>query len=133
MESEGLTEQEDADLTRTREAHQQLLEHFARMRELGVTMVAGSDSAWGHYKMGGFQHEIEAHVAGGMTPMEAIVAATSDSARSCWVDDKLGTLEPGKQADILVVDDDPSQDINALWKVVDLFKGGALVDRGDYV
>jgi imidazolonepropionase-like amidohydrolase len=65
--------------------------------------------------------------------MEAIVSATSDSAKSCWIDDTVGTLEPGKQADVLIVDGDPSQDINALWNVVDVFQGGDKVDRGNYV
>ena len=58
---------------------------------------------------------------------------TSDSAKSCWIDDTVVTLEPGKQADILVVDGDPSQDINALWNVADVFQGGGRVDRGKYV
>jgi imidazolonepropionase-like amidohydrolase len=54
--------------------------------------------------MGQFHYEVEAHVAAGMSPMEAIVAATSDAARSCMVDREVGSLEAGKQADVLVVD-----------------------------
>jgi imidazolonepropionase-like amidohydrolase len=65
--------------------------------------------------------------------MEAITSATRDSARSCWIDDEVGTLEPGKQADVLVVDGDPSTDINALFDVADVFQAGELVDRGNYV
>ena len=61
--------------------------------------------------MGNFQAEIEAHVDVGMSPMEAIVSATGDSARSCWIDDTVGTLAEGKAADVLVVDGDPSTDI----------------------
>ena len=83
--------------------------------------------------MGGFQHEVDAHVLGGMSPMEAIVSATGESAKSCWIDDAVGTLEPGKQGDILVVDGDPSKDIKDLWNVVDVFQGGEPVDRGNYV
>ena len=83
--------------------------------------------------MGGFQHEVAAHVEGGMSPMEAIVSATGVSAQSCWLDDEVGTLEPGKHADVLVVEGDPSQDINDLWNVADVFQGGKLVDRGSYV
>ena len=100
---------------------------------MGVTMVCGSDSAWGNYKMGQFYYETEAHVAAGMRPMEAIVAATSDSARSCWVDGEVGSLDPGKRADLLVVDGDPSLDITALRNVVDVFQGGGVVDRGNLV
>ena len=133
LEAEGLTEEEQAELERMRGVGEIRLDHFARMRDAGVTMVCGSDSAWGHYKMGGFQHEIEAHVEAGMSNMEAILSATSDSAESCHVDDAVGTLEPGKQADILVVDGDPSQDIAALWNVADVYLNGQLVDRSNLV
>ena len=83
--------------------------------------------------MGGFQDEIQAHVEIGMTPMEAIVSATSDSARSCWAEDRIGSLEVGKLADLLVVDGDPSVEINDLKNVVDVFQNGSKVDRSDYV
>ena len=132
-ESQPLTDQERAELDRARRATEYQMDTFARLRDAGVTMVCGSDSAWGNNPMGGFQHEIDAHVAGGMSPMEAIVSATTDSARSCWMEDMVGTLESGKQADVLVVDGDPSQDINALWNVADVFHNGGLVDRGNYV
>ena len=133
MQSEGLSEQEQEELDRARRGYQQSLDHFARMRAPGVRMAAGSDSAWGKYKRGGFQYDTDSHVAGGMTPMEDIVAATSDSARSCWVQDSVGTLEAGKQADLVVVDSDPSQDISALWDVADVFLAGDRVDRGNFV
>ena len=130
MESEGLTQEDEAALDRMRRNHAFKLECFAGLRDAGVTIVCGSDSAWGDYKMGGFQYEVEAHVEGGMSPMEAVVSATGDSAKSCWIDDTAGTLEPGKQADLLLVDGDPSSDVNALWDVVDVFQGGVRVDRG---
>ena len=133
LASSGLTEQEQARLDFLRREHEATLERFARMRDFGIKMACGSDSAWGLYEMGGFQHEIAAHVEGGMSPMQAIVSATGDSALSCWLDDEVGTLEPGKQADVLVVEGDPSQDINVLWNVADVFQGGKLVDRSGYV
>ena len=133
IESQGPTEQEQAELDQMRAMLEAKLEWFSRLREAGVRLVCGSDSAWSYYKMGGFQYEVDAHVLGGMSPMEAIVAATGDSAKSCWIDDAVGTLEPGKQGDVLVVDGDPSQDVNALWNVVDVFQGGEPVDRGNYV
>ena len=92
--------------------------------------MCGSDSAWGPYKMGQFNYEVEAHEAIGITPMEAIVAATRDAARSCMVDDRVGTLEPSKDADILVVDGDPSREITAIREVVDVFKSGCRVSAG---
>ncbi len=132
-ESEGLTEQDQDDLDEYRRAVDVRLDHVGRMREAGAKLVAGSDASWGYYGLGEYQYEVEEHVTAGMSPMEAIVSATSDSAKSCWIDDTVGTLEPGKQADVLIVDGDPSQDINALWNVVDVFQGGDKVDRGNYV
>ena len=83
--------------------------------------------------MGGFQHEIEATVEAGVPPLEALTSATGDSARSCGVDDRVGAIAPGKLADLLVVEGDPSRDINALWNVVDVFQDGLKVDRRGFV
>ena len=133
LEPGGLTEEEQAQLDHLHRDREHTLDCHARMRSAGVRLVAGSDSAWGVQTMGQFYNEVDAQVDAGMTPMEAIVSATSDSARSCWVDGEVGTLEEGKQADVLVVDGDPSQDIAALKDVVDVFQDGTLVDRGNYV
>ena len=128
--SEGLTSDEKADLDRLRRDDEHLVECFGLMRDAGVTLVCGSDSAWGSYKMGQFQREVEAHVGAGMSPMEAITSATGDSARSCQRDATVGTLEPGKQADVLVVDGDPTANIDDLSRVADVFQDGQRVDRG---
>ncbi len=133
LETEGLSESEQANLEFQRASHDDRLDCVARMLADGVKIACGSDSAWSSYPMGDFQTEIEAQVGAGMSPMEAIVAATRDSARSCWADDEVGTLAEGMQADVLVVDGDPSQDVGALRGVVDVFQAGARVDRGDFV
>ncbi len=134
LEARGsLTTDEQVDLETSRSASEVRMDQFARMREDGVVMAAGSDSAWGYYQMGDFQTEIEAHVMAGMSNMEAIVSATRDAARSCWIDDSVGTLEIGKQADILVVRGDPVQEISRLRDVADIFLAGARVDRANLV
>ena len=133
MESDGLTKQEDVQLDYMMAEYETRLEHFLRMREAGVVMVAGSDSAWGNYPMGDHQTEIETHVIGGMAPMEAIVATTMDAARSCWIDDRVGTLEKDKLADILVVDGNPVDRIEDLRNIADVYQNGEVVNRGDFV
>ena len=65
----------------------------------------------------------------GMTNMEAIVSATRDAARSCCVDALVGTLEPGKQADVLVVNGNPIADLAHLRQIADIFLAGNRVDR----
>ena len=80
LEARGsLTTDEQVDLETSRSASEVRMDQFARMREDGVVMAAGSDSAWGYYQMGDFQTEIEAHVMAGMSNMEAIVSATRDA------------------------------------------------------
>ncbi|MCL0100098.1 amidohydrolase family protein [Dehalococcoidia bacterium] len=133
IEESGLTSEEQAYLDKYHRSHDRRIEDMARMRTEGVEFVCGSDSAWAHYRMGAFQKEMAVHVEAGMSPMEAIVSATSDSARSCWVDGEVGSLEPGKLGDVIVVDGDPSQDIAAAMNVVDVFQGGRLIDRGNYI
>ena len=133
LEAEGLTDEERDELDGIKRTRDLTVESVVKMREAGVQMALGSDTAWGSKAMGFFHEELEAHVEAGMPPMEAIVGATRGSARSCWIDDEVGTLEAGKQADILVVDGDPSQDITAIRNVSDVFQGGERVDRENYV
>ena len=129
-ETEGLTPQERADVDEGMRVQEIRYDQVARMVDAGVRLTAGSDSAWSYLPMGFFQHEIQAHTEAGLSPLEAIVSATGDAAKSCWVYDDLGTLQAGRRADLLVVHGDPSQNIAALSDVVDVFKDGLRVDRG---
>ena len=129
----NLTAEQQAELDTVRATSDVRMDQFARMRDAGVVMSAGSDSAWGNYRMGDFQTEIEAHTMAGMSNMEAIVSATRDAARSCWIADQVGTLESGKQADVLVVEGNPLDDLGNLRKVADIFLAGGRVDRGNLV
>ena len=66
--------------------------------------------------------EIASYVDGGLTPFQALQTATVNSAKDLNLD--AGTLEAGKQADVLVVDGDPSVDLECLRNVAAVFKGG---------
>lgn len=123
----GLDASEQAELDEALRDQEHFLQCFRRLRERGVKLVCGSDSAWDKYEMGGFQHEIAYHVSAGMNPMEAIIASTSESAASCRVGDIVGSLEPGKRGDILVVRGNPLEDIQSLWQVEEVFKDGESV------
>ena len=130
---DSLTGEQQVELDTVRAASEVRMDQFARMRDAGVAMSAGSDSAWGHYQMGDFQTEIEAHAMAGMSNMEAIVSATRDAARSCWIADQVGTLEVGKQGDVLVVGGNPLDDLSDLRRVADIFLAGERVDRQNLV
>ena len=64
-----------------------------------------------------------------MTPMQALVAATSGAAHAMGLDDELGTLEPGKWADLLVLEANPLEDIRATRKIDSVWLGGNELPR----
>ena len=130
---QSLTAAQQAELDAARHTSDARMDHFARMRDAGVVMAAGSDSAWSYYPMGDYQTDIEAHAMAGMSNMEAIVSATRDAARSCCIDSLVGTLDPGMQADVLVVNGNPLDDITDLRQVADVFLAGSRIDRQDLI
>jgi imidazolonepropionase-like amidohydrolase len=93
------------------------IKNLALFVEAGGEVVLGTDYAGTrnvNFDLGMPIHEIEWMQEAGMTPMQIIVAATKNGARSCNMENELGTLEAGKLADVLVVDGDPLADIHAL-------------------
>jgi imidazolonepropionase-like amidohydrolase len=74
---------------------------------------------------------IEGLVELGMTPSQAIVAATKNGATACRKLNEFGTLEKGKQADLVILNADPLADIHNIRKIRTVMKGGALVNLAD--
>jgi imidazolonepropionase-like amidohydrolase/Tol biopolymer transport system component len=72
--------------------------------------------------------ELWSFVRGGWTPVQALRAGTIEPARSLGMDRDIGSLEPGKLADLIVLDADPSQDIRNSNKIADVMLGGRLYD-----
>ena len=68
-------------------------------------------------------------VEGGMTPMEAILSATKIGSELLGIEDKLGTIEIGKTADIIAVKGDPIKDIAVLQNVLFVMKNGIIYKR----
>jgi len=79
------------------------------------------------FDLGMPMREIDRMAQAGMTPMQIIVAATRNAAHVCGRDGDLGTLQPGKAADVLVVDGDPLADLGALQRVRLVVKGGVIL------
>jgi imidazolonepropionase-like amidohydrolase len=91
----------------------------------GVKIGFGTDAAV--YPHGLNAHEFAVYVRLGMTPLQAIQTATINDADLLGWSDKVGTLEPGKWADIIAVDGDPLQDVTVLQHVKFVMKGGTVV------
>ena len=93
--------------------------------EAGVKIGMGTDAAV--YPHGLNAHELAVYVQLGMTPLQAIQTATINDADLLGWTDKVGTLEPGKFADIIAVDGDPLSDVTTLQHVKFVMKGGEVV------
>jgi imidazolonepropionase-like amidohydrolase len=106
------------------------LEHCRRLIDMGLKVITGSDSSWGDYKLGNTPYETECLVMAGRSPMQGVLSVTSEAAAALGIDDSVGVLEAGKEADVVVLDGNPSEDIGDLWNVVDVFLAGRRVDRG---
>jgi imidazolonepropionase-like amidohydrolase len=109
-------------------ARQQMQTNQAVLHALivaGVTIVPGSDTGLIGY---GLDRELELYVQAGMTPMEAIMEATSVSAKVMREDANSGTVEVGKRADLVLIDGNPLEDISAIRKVSDVVTNGWMFD-----
>ena len=101
-----------------------------KLIEFGAKVITGSDSSWGDYQLGNTAYEVECLELAGLTRSKSIKSVTSESAVSIGVDQSVGTLEKGKEADILVLEKDPYDDIDNLWRVQDVFLRGTIIKRG---
>lgn len=100
---------------------------FSRAHKAGVNIVFGTDT--GVSAHGDNAQEFALMVAGGMSEAEAIQSATSVAATFLGIEDQLGSIESGKLADLIAVEDDPYQDITTLERVVFVMKNGSIIKQ----
>ena len=100
---------------------------FAAALKAGVKMCVGGDV--GVFTHGTNAREMLLMAAWGMTPSAVLIAATSGNAAAFHIADKLGSIAPGKLADLVAVDGDPARDIAAVQRVRMVMKGGAVVTQ----
>ncbi len=106
---------------------------MAKAHAAGVPFLIGSETGFAVTPVGEWHaRELEMFVEYvGMTPMEAIVAATRNGAFAMRMEGEVGTLEVGRVADVIVVDGDPSTDVRVLQereRIVEVIKDGVRID-----
>ena len=101
----------------------------------GGFLLAGPDPTGIGGVVAGFgdQREVELLVEAGFTPVEAIHIATSNGAQFLGEAEHIGTLAPGKQADLLVIHGDPSSNINDIERIEVVFKDGVGYDSAKLI
>ena len=111
------------------------LEVLRRMKRAGVKMGIGTDlvTNWFRYLPAPYITELKFFVQAGYTIPEALVAATKTNAEILDMSDKLGTLEPGKLADVVVIEGRPDENLDDLAKVYIVIRDGYLVVKGSEV
>jgi imidazolonepropionase-like amidohydrolase len=100
-------------------------ENFQRAVRAGVKIAFGTDA--GVYPHGWNAKQFAHMVRWGLTPMQAIQAATVNAADLMGWSDRVGSLEPGHYADVIAVHGDPLADVTTLEKMAFVMKGGAVV------
>jgi imidazolonepropionase-like amidohydrolase len=127
VEERPLTSDEQVRLERSNVSGGNSMDQFSKLVKAGVKLVGGSDCGWSYYPFGDFQGEIMSLHQAGLSPLEAIYAGTRSPAAALGIMESIGTVEPGKEADLLVVNGDPSQDLELLRDVVAIFKAGVRI------
>ncbi len=102
---------------------------FRKLKDAGVKMAVGTDALYEYMREnpGLYFDEVERFVKNGYSPMEVIVAATKTGAEVLDIDDRLGTVEKGKIADLVVIDGDPLDDITNLRNVKMVIQAGKIM------
>jgi imidazolonepropionase-like amidohydrolase len=114
------------DLETYRAAYLQMKRFVRRFHEAGGMVVAGTDGV--PVPGFGLQEEMRLLVEAGLPPLEAIRSATHNAAAAWRWEDRIGTVEAGKAADLVILDGDPLRDIlntRRIWRVM---KGGVVYD-----
>jgi len=114
---------DDATAARYNTSYEKMIEFVGRLHKAGITVLPGTDGIAGFT----LHRELELYVQAGMTPIEALQSATSVSAKVARVDADRGDIAVGKLADLILVDGDPTKDINAIRKVALVLTQGRAV------
>jgi imidazolonepropionase-like amidohydrolase len=104
-----------------------------RAYDAGVPLLCGTETGFSITPYGEWHwRELQVFVENiGLTPAQALICATREGARAVGMEGRLGTIEPGKPGDVIVVDGDPTRDVTVLGRadaITHVFKAGKAID-----
>jgi hypothetical protein len=107
-----------------REAFPAMLRLLKALHDAGVTIIPGTDALAGYT----LHHELELYVRAGINPAEVLRMATLTPALVMGVDKDLGVIAPGKLADMILIEGDPTKNISDLGRITAVIKAGRVYD-----
>lgn len=123
----GFPAYEASDLALAREGYRRM-QHFARrFQDAGGLVLAGTDML--PWPGAGLHEELRLLVVAGLSPMEALQAATRNAARALGWESRTGTIVAGLDADLVLLDADPLRDITNTTKIWKVIRAGRVLDR----
>ena len=111
-----------------RDGYRKVQQFLKKFVQAGGKIYAGTDSSAATTPGLSLHHEMELLVDAGLSPMQAIQAATKNGAEVLRLDSKLGTIEKGKMADLVLLDANPLESIANTKKIFKVIKAGRVID-----
>lgn len=104
-------------------------QNLKKVFDAGILVAMGTDSGAMPLRAQGFSEHLELQLMteSGLTPLQALVVATKNSAKALKIDQDFGTIEVGKTADFIVVDGNPAKNIKDTRKIISVYKAGKKV------
>ena len=104
-------------------SYRKMVEFVGRLYKAGVPLVAGTDTLAGF----SLHSELALYVKAGLTPAQALQVATRNGAKYTNTLNERGSIEPGKLADLILIDGDPTRNIEEIRKVALVFTRGKMI------
>ena len=127
MRTGGFDIPDDATAKRYAASYAKMIDFVGRLHRAGIPIVAGTDDLPGFT----LQRELELYVRAGMTPAEVLQIATRSGALYTRTSNDRGSIVPGKLADLILVDGDPTVDISAIRNVACVITQGVAISPGE--
>ncbi|SEW46557.1 Imidazolonepropionase [Chitinophaga sp. YR573] len=135
LTSDAYRQQQQQDKSREKKmrAFMTAVVNLRKLDSAGVKIAMGTDAGAFPVRAQGFSEHLELQlmVEAGLSPLKVISCATQNSAELLGINKQVGTLTPGKKADFMILEGDPSQDINNTRTIIEVWKNGKKVEQND--